>query len=227
MSSTHAAKGNGPRSRGGHAMETVRILVGMHHPLATQSQEEKVSSQPGARIETLAQADEDLLQTALDVRADAIVVDLGASVEGLIPRNGSGAPSTGARTLVLCLHPVTEPLGGRAIAATACAFFLSTSERADVEHVVTGVHALSCRHAQSPPGQSPAAVHVPPSLLKERERQILSLLAREKTSKEIAMALDLSPRTVDAHRSRLMKKLGVQSTVGLAAYAIRAGLVGA
>ena len=213
------------RGRAARAVETVRILVGMRHSPAIQSREETVSPRQGAWIETQALGEGALLQRAIEVQADAIVFDLESAAEMPLRPNGAYEPE--ARTLVLCLHPEIEPLGERAITATACAFFLSTRDRAVVEKTVNAVHARACRHAQRAQAQSSAAAHVPPSLLKEKERQILVLLAQEKTSKEIAAALDMSPRTVDAHRSKLMKKLGVQSTVGLAAYAIRAGLVGA
>jgi len=192
---------------------------------ALQSRRETVSPRQGAWIETQALGERDLLQKAFEAGADAIVIDLGESAEVRVSRNGGIDPET--RTLVLCLHPETEPLGERTIAATACAFFLNGGEEADVEHVVNDVHARTCRDGQRIRSIRSAAVHVPPSLLKPRELQILELLAQEKTSKEIAEVLDMSPRTVDAHRSKLMKKLGVQSTVGLAAYAIRTGLVGA
>jgi DNA-binding NarL/FixJ family response regulator len=206
-------------------VETVRILVGMHHSPAIQSQEEAMSPRRGAWIETQGLSEGTLLRRALEVQADAIVLNLGGNAE--MPISPGGASEPEARTLVLCLHPEIEPLGERAITATACAFFLSTGDDAVVEKTVNSVHARVCRYTRGGALQDPAAVRVPPSRLKEQDLQILRLLAQEKTSKEIAAALEMSPRTVDAHRSKLMKKLGVQSTVGLAAYAIRAGLVGA
>lgn len=200
-------------------METVRIVVGTHHPPATAAPGE-IHARRGAWIETPGQGEGDLLQRALEVQADAVVVDLGEASED--PRGGSGM---GARTLVLCLHPESEPLGEQTIRATACAFLLGTDDRAAVEHVVTSVHTRTCQHGRRPPLANPTALSVPPERLNENECRLLTLLAQEKSSKEIAVVMDLSPRTVDAHRSKLMRKLGVQTTVGLVGYAIRAGLV--
>lgn len=45
-----------------------------------------------------------------------------------------------------------------------------------------------------------------------REKEILSLVARGKTSKEVAQALEISPKTVEAHRASLLRKLGAKST---------------
>lgn len=51
--------------------------------------------------------------------------------------------------------------------------------------------------------------------LSPRERQIAALLVRGMTSKEAAQALQLSPRTVEMHRGRLMRKLRVNNVAGL------------
>jgi DNA-binding NarL/FixJ family response regulator len=54
-----------------------------------------------------------------------------------------------------------------------------------------------------------------------RERQVVILVAQGGTSKEIAKALDLSPKTVDTYRSRIMSKLGVEDLAGLVRFSIR------
>lgn len=58
-----------------------------------------------------------------------------------------------------------------------------------------------------------------------REREVLQLIAEDKTNRVIAEELGLSVRTVDTHRSRLMKKLDIHSQTGLVLYAIRKGLI--
>ncbi len=55
--------------------------------------------------------------------------------------------------------------------------------------------------------------------LTDREREVITLVAMEKTNEEIAMALSLSVQTVKTHRKRLMAKLDVRSTAGLVKYA--------
>jgi DNA-binding NarL/FixJ family response regulator len=60
--------------------------------------------------------------------------------------------------------------------------------------------------------------------LTPRETEIVRLLANGKTSKEIALATNASVKTVDEHRRRLMRKLGLTSTADLVKYAIREGL---
>jgi len=61
--------------------------------------------------------------------------------------------------------------------------------------------------------------------LTEREREILVLLAKGYTNAEIAPILNISSKTVDYHRTNLMKKLNLHSKVDLTKYAIRRGLI--
>jgi len=79
------------------------------------------------------------------------------------------------------------------------------------EHVI--------RHANGGNGTSP------PVKLTERECEVLSLLARGSSSKQIAHDLKLSPKTVDHYRADLMKKLNIHDVAGLTRHALKAGLV--
>lgn len=63
-----------------------------------------------------------------------------------------------------------------------------------------------------------------PLPLTAREQQVIQLLAEGRNTKAIALQLSLSPKTVDWHKSQLMKKLGIDSLAGLVRYAIQEGL---
>lgn len=60
-----------------------------------------------------------------------------------------------------------------------------------------------------------------------RQREILQMIAEGRSSKQIAQTLSLSLKTVDSHRTELMKRLNLHSVAGLVRYAIRAGLISA
>ncbi len=62
------------------------------------------------------------------------------------------------------------------------------------------------------------------SILTAREREVLQLMAEGKSTKEIAYAFNLSVKTVDVHRQRIMEKLDIHSVAELTKYAIREGL---
>jgi two-component system response regulator NreC len=62
------------------------------------------------------------------------------------------------------------------------------------------------------------------SLLSQREREVLQLLAEGKTTKQIGRHLHISPKTVEGHRLRLMSKLNMDSVAKLTKYAVQEGL---
>lgn len=62
------------------------------------------------------------------------------------------------------------------------------------------------------------------SFLTQREREVLQLLSEGETTKQIGLRLHISPKTVEAHRLRLMNKLEIDNVAQLTKYAIREGL---
>lgn len=62
-------------------------------------------------------------------------------------------------------------------------------------------------------------------VLTEREREVLQLLAEGKSNKEAATILNLSPYTIETHRTNLMQKLGVHNTAEIVLYAVRKGII--
>jgi DNA-binding NarL/FixJ family response regulator len=69
---------------------------------------------------------------------------------------------------------------------------------------VTSIIAESLAH---PPKETPE--------LTQREKEVLQLVARGQSTKQIADALDLSVRTVETHRINMLKKVGVSNTAEL------------
>lgn len=64
-----------------------------------------------------------------------------------------------------------------------------------------------------------------PTLLSKREREVIKWIAQGKSSKQIARIMDISPRTVDTYRKRLMDKLDLHTLADVVRYAVRTGLV--
>ena len=62
-------------------------------------------------------------------------------------------------------------------------------------------------------------------LLTSREREILQLLAEGKANKEVATALNISPYTVETHRSHILQKLNLHNSAELVLYAVRKGII--
>lgn len=66
---------------------------------------------------------------------------------------------------------------------------------------------------------------LPGALLTPRQREVLTLIAQGKSTKDIARHLGLSVKTIDTHRSQLMKQLDIHEVAGLVRYAMREGLI--
>jgi DNA-binding NarL/FixJ family response regulator len=62
-------------------------------------------------------------------------------------------------------------------------------------------------------------------VVSEREKEVLSLVCMEYTAQEIAQKMDISPRTVEAIKDRLMERFGVKNSVGLVFFAMKNGLI--
>lgn len=61
--------------------------------------------------------------------------------------------------------------------------------------------------------------------LRDRERQVLQLVAEGKTTKDVATILGISVKTAESHRMKIMERLDIHDTAGLVRYAIREGLI--
>ena len=134
------------------------------------------------------------------------------------------------QVLVLTMHE-SEDLIGQALKAGARGFMLKSDAGRDL---VTAIDALSRRKpfftskvAQMVlegylEGTAPgAAEEAPRSRLSAREREVVQLLAEGRTNKEIAARLEISTKTVETHRSSIMRKLNLHSVGELTRYAIR------
>jgi DNA-binding NarL/FixJ family response regulator len=73
--------------------------------------------------------------------------------------------------------------------------------------------------------QASGAPPDPFDTLTEREREVLVLLAQGKTYQQVAETLFISVKTVDFHRTNLMRKLGLSNRAELTRFAMQRGLI--
>jgi DNA-binding NarL/FixJ family response regulator len=136
----------------------------------------------------------------------------------------------GPRTGVVLLAGHTEPhLILSALRAGVRGYVLTSQAVDDLVHAIRQVAAGSiylCPHASSVLLEAYlSGSETPTDPLTGRERQVLQLVAEGKTTKEVAALLNLSIKTAESYRTRLMAKLNVHHTAGLVRYAIRRGLI--
>jgi len=160
---------------------------------------------------------------------DIAVLDLIMPVlNGVDATRELGRVAPQARTVLLTMH-ADRPYVVEALQAGAKGYVLKTQA---AEDLVRAIEEVSRGAVYISPGIAVSLVDAlldkdEPSAkeLTARERQILQLIAESKSTKQIARILDISYKTAESHRSRLMKKLDIHETAGLVRYAVRRGLV--
>lgn len=132
------------------------------------------------------------------------------------------------KVIVLSMH--SDPRFVReALKAGASGYLLKDSAfeelLAAVAAVAAGQDYLSPAIAHIVVAGCVLSVAAAASVLSSREREVLQLLAEGRSTKQIALHLGLSAKTVETHRMQVMKKLDIHSIAGLTRFAIREGLV--
>jgi DNA-binding NarL/FixJ family response regulator len=172
-----------------------------------------------------------LVEAARALRPDVIVADISMPVQnGIDALAELKEHDPDVRVVFLTMHR-NVAYARRALELGAAGFVLKHSASAEL---VMAVHAaLQGRTFVTPdlaadliraagPGAQGTA---DPAALTPRQRDVLQLLAGDKSVKEIAAVLGLSPRTVEDHKYRMMETLGLENNVELVRFALEHGLV--
>ena len=134
------------------------------------------------------------------------------------------------KIIVLTMH-TDEPYVLEALQAGALGYVVKTQAAVDIVQaihtVVQGAIYVSPRVTHAVVQAYLRGATVPPDPLTSREREIVQRIAEGQTTKEIAVDLGLSVKTVESHRINLMRKLDIHETATLVRYAIRRGLTAA
>ena len=213
-------------------MSAVRVLLADDHTLVRAGLRKLLESIPGFAV--VGEAGDGLALLALVEQLQPQLVLMDIAMPGL---NGIEATARllkswpGIRVLILSMHQ-NEEYVRQALRHGAMAYLLKDAAPLELElalaAVLRGETYLS-------PAVSKDVVHdyvqrlrgddQPGESLSPRQREVLQLIAEGQSTKEIARRLELSVKTVDTHRSQLMKQLDIHEVAGLVRYAMRAGLV--
>jgi len=128
--------------------------------------------------------------------------------------------------LVIVLTWHTEPsYAARAIAAGAHGYLTKSVEP---DALLSAIRSVSRGEQVIPPGIEQLLASGdghPASALTAREQQVMEMLARGLTNREIAEHLEISIKTVDTHRGHVLKKLGLRNNSELTRFAVKHGYV--
>ena len=210
----------------------MRIIIADDHTMFRHSLTQLLKREG---FDVLAEASDgvETIALALRLKPDAVVLDMnmpnlnGVEVTREIARLGLNI-----RTIILTMFEDDVSVR-EALRAGACGYVLKTQAPTDL---VQALHELAQGRLYLSPGITNNVVDVclrrdgdeeeeNPDALTSRERQILQLVAEGKATKEIARLLNLTVKTVESHRSRLMRKLDTGNIAGLVRHAVRQGII--
>ena len=211
----------------------IQILLADDHAVLRSGLRQLLDAQPGLHVVGEAATGEEAVEKARALQPDVVIMDLVMpGMGGLEALRRIAKQERSAKILVLTGKPkeqvlldVLEAGGSGYVNKMSSSGDLARAIRSVVRHEVfvdRGVtKALVQRSGRTPRLQAGAAL----GRLSAREREVLALTAAGHTSTEIGAQLDVSPKTVETYRSRIMEKLGFQHRSELVRFALRTGLL--
>jgi DNA-binding NarL/FixJ family response regulator len=208
----------------------MRILVADDHGIVRAGIRLLLERQ--ADLEVVAEAADgvEAVERALAVRPDLCILDVGMPrMTGLQAAREIRSHVPGARVLILSMHDDEHYLF-EALKAGASGYVLKREADQDLvgairavgggEAFLTNAAERSIIREWMDDGAKGPAIPLTP-----REEEVVKLIAEAYTNQQIAEILHLSEKTVESHRSNVLRKLGMRDRVQLVRYAIKRGLV--
>jgi DNA-binding NarL/FixJ family response regulator len=173
-----------------------------------------------------------LLQAAQELDPDVIVADITMpELSGIEVTRQLREVGSRAKVVILTMHQ-DRAYVARALAAGAWGFVLKHSAPSEL---ITAIHEslagrkhVTSRIAEDLAQLREGRVEPEPAVgagLTDRQQEVLQLLAEGRSFREVADALNISPKTAEYHKYRIMKKLDLQNTAQLVRYAVKQGIV--
>jgi len=213
----------------------LRVLIADDHEVARRGIRALLESHPGWEVCGEAKDGRETVELANQLKPDVTLLDIGMpNLNGLEAARKILAVSPDAAILILTMHD-TDHVVREVLRAGARGFLLKSDAGRDL---VAAVEALQQQRTFFTTRVSQMVLDGylgrenyeagngdREDVLTTREREVIQLLAEGKTSKEVAVALNLSVKTAETHRTNLMRKLDLHSVADLTRYAVRNGIV--
>lgn len=209
----------------------LRVILADDHTLVRGGIRRILESRAGCVVVGEAADGFEAIDALRQIDADVLVLDLKMDGrDGIEVLKVAKIERPDLKVIVLTMHAGREYVV-RAMEEGADGYLLKDSAVQDLAAAIDAVMAgrtyfspaIQQQMAAILKGGSPATPDL--RALTDREREVLILLARGLSTKEIATTLDIGTRTVETHRANVMRKLGVRSVALLTQVAIREGIV--
>ncbi len=211
-------------------MAPVRILIADDHEIVRVGLRALLEGHAGWEVCGEANNGKEAVEKAGKLHPDLVILDVTMpQLNGLESARRILSASPDVRILVLSMHE-SEKLVEEVLEIGAHGFLLKSDAGRElisfIEAILKGRRCVSSKLAKIFDQHNPkVASFSPATTLTGREREILQLLAEGRTSKEVALALKISTKTAETHRTNIMQKLNLHSITELTRYAIRNKIV--
>jgi DNA-binding NarL/FixJ family response regulator len=213
-------------------MGSFRILVADDHELVRRGIRVLLENHPGWEVSAEAKDGREAVERANELKPDLVLMDIGMpNLNGIDAARQILADSPATHILILTMY-YSQQVVQEVLAVGARGFLLKSDAGRDLVSAVEAVqHNRTFFTSQATEVVvdgylNPERKEEQPlrNRLTPRERQVVQLLAEGKTSKEVAVALNLSVKTAETHRTNIMRKLDLHSVADLTLYALRNGI---
>ena len=213
-------------------LKPVRVLLSDDHKLVRAGFRAMLDALGGIQVVGETGDGREALELIRKYRPDVALLDITMpSLTGLEVATRVANEVEGVRIIILSMHTGTEYIA-RAVRAGVSGYLLKNADPVELElalrAAVNGQMYLSptvSKQLVEDYARRMSAETGAGELLTSRQREILQLIAEGNGTKDIAVRLDLSVKTVETHRKDLMERLGIHDIPGLVRYAIRQGII--
>lgn len=213
---------------------TIQVLVVDDHAIVRSGLSALINAEQDMRVIAAAENGREAFEKAVNLRPHVILMDLSMPVEnGLQATTRIKKELPEVEILILTMHDDKEYLF-RVLQAGASGYVLKNAQEMDVMSAIRTVHrgeaylypnaakSLITEYLQRvQSGEQTEGYRI----LTDREQEILTLIAKGYSNKEIADLIYVSVKTVEAHKSKIMEKLELKTRHELVQYALKKGLL--
>ena len=213
---------------------SIIVIIADDHSIVREGLKLLLETQPDIKVTGSASNGRETVHLVERLKPDVVVMDIVMpELNGIDATRKIKETCPGTKVVILSMHSASEHIF-QALYAGAHGYILKESAGKELIDAIRAVH-LGNRYLSRKISdlviedylrqREVQELKSPLSLLSQREREILQLVAEGKTSLEIGEILFISPKTAETYRSRLMQKLDINDIPGLVKFAIQHGII--